>query len=261
MVTVACAIAAYLVVSNARTWIATTTEYVRYGYVLPSTVERRTAVIDDQSISFLFVTIDDALTWRLANNPALPQSVQSWRETLGAHTVINGGYFTETNQPTGYYAIDGSANIVCPIRANDENDVPSGYTFGVWIDDGRLRFGYVNDHPEICNDSTGTVIDAFLSFPTLVHQGESLIATDSGLHARRTLLAETVDGTRYIVLTESGEVSLFDAAQWFVAQPEEFTVVGNLDGGPSTGLSMEQETWNIEIPSAVVPNVIVGTQK
>ncbi len=247
----------WFVVVHARAWFSVATEYLRYGYVLSPHVERRTAMIDGELVSLLFIPIQDDVTWGFANDPSAIQSVHEWRGSLNASVVINGAYFTETQQPAGYFSIDGNANMACPI-VPDVRDAALGYTFAVWITDGLLEFGSTVDHPEICGGPDVPPVTAFTSFPTLVYQDATRIEKDSELKARRTMLAETVDGVKSIVITESGELTLYDAAQWFLAQHEEYAIVGNLDGGQSTGLSMRGERWNIEIPSSAVPNVIWG---
>ncbi len=245
---------------HVQSWTVSMVEYLWHGYTLPPNIERRRASIDGEAVSFLFVRIDDSLTWDFANAPSSPLSVHAWRELLDADVVVNGAYFTETNQPAGYYVIDGNANMVCPLASSD-SDIVSGYTFAVWIHGGTLEFGSVAEHPEICGGPGAPPVTAFASFPTLVRQNAAMIEKDSELKAHRTMLAETMDGTRYIVLTESGEATLYDLAQWFLAQSEDYRIVGNLDGGPSTGISIRGTRWDVEVPSAAVPNVIWGTRK
>ena len=247
------------VVMNARSWISASLEYLRYAYTLPSNVERRTAIIDDETVSFLIVHIDDTMTWGFANDPTSPRSVHEWRTDLDVDLVINGSYFTETHQSAGYYVLNGERNGVCPMLSSN-SDIAFGYTFSVWIDDAdHLEFGSTSSHPELCGGMDVAPPDTFASFPTLIYQNASMIEKDSELKAHRTMLAQTVDGEQYIVLTESGEVTLYDVAQWFLEQNEEYVIVGNLDGGPSTGLSMRGERWDIEVPSAAVPNVIFAS--
>lgn len=229
-------------------------EYLHYGYILPENIERRLATIDGEEVSFLIVRGIDAMQWDFANNPSEPQSVHAWREALNAKTVVNGSYFTEGYMPAGYYSLLGNANTVCPPLSSSSDAF--GYTFGVWIVNDQLGFGSVMDNPWICGGPNAEPVTAFASFPTLVKDNQVMIEEDSGLLAHRTMLAQTVSGEKWIVVTESGELSLYRAAQWFVAQNEDFRIVGNLDGGPSTGLSIAQEPWDIEVPSAVVPNVI-----
>lgn len=225
--------------------------YFKYGYAdLPAFMERRTATIDNHPVSFLISKFsENAFKWGLANDPSRPRSVHEWRKDLGADFVMNGSYFTETNQPSGFYSIDGGSSAVpWPATAFNEN----GYTFAVNITDGKMNMYFVPASSMLGPYSGST----FLSFPTLVLNDTPMVATDSGLHARRTVLAETNEGVIYVIVSEAGEESLYQMAQWLVAQPEHFRIAGNLDGGPSTGISTESSPWNIEVQSATVPNVI-----
>ena len=239
--------------------LPTVQSYLRYGYTdLPSFMERREASFDGHPVSFLVSKFSpNDIKWSLVNDPSSPKSVKDWRESLGADFVINGAYFDEKNEPTGFYQSSNAPSITpWPIIAD-----PAGYTFDVEIVDGRMNLLYL---PSLAQGSNLPIArearSTFLSFPTLLLDGASLIESDSGLHARRTILAQTADGTIFIITSELGEESLYQMAQWLVAQPERFTIAGNLDGGPSTGLSTASTPWNIDIHSAPVPNIIVGTR-
>lgn len=232
-------------------WLPTVTLFLRYGYAdLPSFMERRIAMFDGHEVSFLVSKFSSDSTWKMMNEPDAARSVHEWRKTLDAKFVVNGSYFTETNQPAGFYSIDGADSIVSwPDAATNEN----GYTFAVNIQDGGMTLYHVPTSSMVGSYSGST----FLSFPTLVLDDASMIASDSGLHARRTVLAQTDDGTTHVIVSESGEVSLYQMAEWLVAQPEHFRIAGNLDGGPSTGISTAGTPWDIEIQSAAVPNVLI----
>lgn len=232
-------------------WLPPAVQYMQYGYAdLPSFIERRIATFDGHEVSFLVSKFDsDNARWALMNDPSSPRSVHEWRETSGAQFVINGSYFTETYQPSGFYAIENGSSMVPWPEAD-----ASGYTFGVNVnDDGRMHLLYLPQEASATPPEGSTL----LSFPTLVVDDVSMIKADSGLHARRTVLAQTDDGTTYGIVSESGEASLYQMAQWLAAQPEHFRIAGNIDGGPSTGLSAPSSPWDIEIHSAAVPNVIV----
>jgi len=225
--------------------------YFNYGYAdLPSNMERRTAIIDNHPVSFLVSKFSENTSkWGFANDPSSPRSVHEWRTFLDAKFVINGSYFTETNHPSGYYSLDGASSIIpWPETAFNEN----GYTFAVNINEGKMNIYYI-PMSSMLGPYPGST---FLSFPTLVLNDMPMVAVDSGLHARRTILAETDDGVIYIIVSEAGEESLYQMAQWLVAQPEHFRIAGNLDGGPSTGLSTLSKPWDIEVQSAAVPNVV-----
>lgn len=244
-VTVMAIIAAHIVFPTVR-------NYLRYGYTdLPSFMERREAIFDGHPVSFLVSKFSpDAMLWSLVNDPSSPKSVQSWRSDLDTDFVINGAYFDEKNEPTGFYQSSNVPSITPWPNIAD----PAGYTFFVSIDDGKMNLSYL---PSLAQGVTADR-STFLSFPTLLINNTSMIAADSGLHARRTVLAQTDDGTIFVIVSELGEESLYQMAQWLAEQPEHFRIAGNLDGGPSTGLSTAATPWNIEIHSALVPNVIAG---
>lgn len=249
-----------------RLVLPTGLSYLRYGYAdLPQFMERREAMFDGHPVSFLVSKFSpNAIDWTLVNDPSHPQSIQSWRQQLGSDIVINGAYFDEKNQPTGFYQSSSTTPSITPWPSAVD---PAGYTFDVEIVDGRMSLFYLPSLPSLAQgvpaDRSSTTIarearSTLLSFPTLLLDGTSLVTSDSGLHARRTVLAQTADGTIFVIVSERGEESLYQMAQWLVAQPEHFTIAGNLDGGPSTGLSTSSSPWDIDIHSALVPNVLAG---
>ncbi|MEK7632692.1 MAG: phosphodiester glycosidase family protein [Patescibacteria group bacterium] len=233
-------------------YLPTMKSVLRYGYAdLPAFMERRITSFDGHEVSFLVSKFSADSQWSFANDPFSPRSVHEWRKNLGATFVMNGSYFTETNQPAGFYSINGADSIVAwPNVAFDEN----GYTFAVNITpEGTMNMYHV-PASSMLGPYPGST---FLSFPTLILNDTPMVAEDSGLHARRTVLAQEDDGTIDVVVSESGEVSLYQMAQWLSQQPEHFRIAGNLDGGPSTGISTSSSPWDIEVQSAAVPNVVV----
>ncbi len=224
----------------------------RYGYAdLPAFMERRIATFDGHEVSFLVSKFAADSQWSMVNNPASPRSVHEWRQSTKSMFVLNGSYFTETNQPAGFYSIDGAESAVAwPEIAIGE----TGYTFAVNIrEDGTMNMYHV-PLSSLLGPYPGST---FLSFPTLILNDTSAIAEDSGLHARRTVLAQEDGGTIDVIVSETGEESLYQMAEWLAQQPEHFRIAGNLDGGPSTGISTASKPWDIEVQSAAVPNVLM----
>lgn len=247
-------IAITLVLVSLRGWPRRIADFLTYGYSLPSSMERRIALIDGRKVSFLLLHVPQSMTWDFANDPTTARSVHEWRTVLGATVAINGSYFDGENRPAGYYVRSGEESAVdCP----DFSDAASlvGYTFGVSVQSGRLNLSYIPQDPSFCSDLLSDT--KFASFPTLLANGEPVVAADSGFLARRTILAQGKNRID-IIVTESGEISLYEAARWLDAQADNYTIAGNLDGGPSTGISANAEPWSVEIPSAAVPNVIWG---
>lgn len=235
-------------------WSGQIISFLHYGYrFLPPFIERRTAIFGERHVTFLFARFAPGeMTWHLANSPSMPRVVSDWRSHLEADIVVNGSYFSQENVPTGFYQTATWPSVVdWPVFADESAAV--GYTFAATIVDSNLQLSYIPDMPR----SPSPVTASFASFPTLIVNDVPMVAKDSGALARRTVLATDAQQNIFIIVTESGELSLYEMAQWLAQQPEDFTVAGNIDGGPSTGLSVSAP-WNIEVRSAMVPNVIWG---
>ncbi len=228
---------------------------------LPSYVSRREWKDPDTgaSATFLVARLDPAAwTWDLAQDVEQPKTPREWRDVLGASLVINGSYFTASGTPSGFYQnfpTTPKSAIPWPNTSARANE--SGYTGVVRLVGGNIHLSYLPKE-EI---SLKTTDQLFLTYPTLLFGGAALIEKDSGLTARRTVLAEDVTGVTYIIVTEGGLISLHDLAAWLVEQPEAFTIAVNLDGGPSTGLALKDGDAAIDTSLAAVPNVVVGRRK
>lgn len=187
------------------------------------------------------------------NDPTAPKNVAAWRTALSADVIINAAYFLNDNTPAGFLS-DNDATTGMPWPSMEAQADTHGYTFLVSANgaDGlALRYLPTDRQPSPTPES-------LLSFPTLLANGVPLVEKDSGLYASRTILAEDANGNDYAIITEKETVTLYGVAQWLAAQPEHFVTAGNLDGGPSTGVSMENGLWDVEDASAAVPSVIVG---
>lgn len=218
----------------------------------PEGMSRRTYRIGEREVELIVFALPSSLRdYQLAADPERPRSVREWREDLGAEIVFNGAYFNEDGSPSGYWK-HGKGESAVPWPSLEEQADPHGYTFAVSTVTGGLRMRYLPEDPV-----PEPVDEMFLSFPTLVANGEPAVAADSGLLARRTALAEDADGNDYLVVTERGTLSLYELSRWLAEQPENFVVAGNLDGGPSTGVSIENDGQDVEVLSVAVPNVVV----
>lgn len=195
--------------------------------------------------------------WALANDPSNPQTVSGWRNTATANLVINASYFDEKYQPAGYFKdLESKSSKPWPDKKSQTD--PKSYSGLIRIKDGRLEIMHLVNSQQ---DEPKNNEQAFLTYPTLISNGKPVIKDDSEKYARRTILAQDQSGKPFIVITESGALSLFEAAQWLATQPENFDVAVNLDGGPSTGLSYELNGSEFEIPSAPIPNVLTANLK
>jgi len=222
---------------------------------LPKGLERRTLDLDDRHVVFNVINLTaQDLSMSLANDPENSRNVKEWRASTGADLVVNGAYFDEKNSPTGYYSVNGSTSN-SPWPKAESQLATASYSFLVEVKDGQLALSYLPDAPRADAPTNG-----LLSFPTLIANGQSLVTADTGLRAQRTILAKDAEGDIYLITIEKGSVSLFEAATWLLAQPEGFVLAGNLDGGPSTGISYTDGKRVFDEPSAPIPNVIIGSR-
>lgn len=223
---------------------------------LPEYVERRQAVIDDRNVQMLIVELPtSSWHWSAVSDPSHPKTVQEWREELGADIVFNAAYFNEDFTPSGYF-YEGKGTSTVPWPTAEQQADPHSYTFSVATDASGFHLAYLPTAPR--EEPTA---NTFLSFPTLVADGTPMVEENSYLYAARTVLAEDAEGRDFLIVTEKGSVTLYEIAQWLAAQPEQFVIAGNLDGGPSTGVSIEHGRWDVEEKSASVPSVIVGKRQ
>lgn len=222
---------------------------------LPDNVTRRSADIDGRDVTFLVIAFPaDTWTWSLASDEADPKTPEEWRAMLDADVIVNGIYFNADNTPSGYY--HATAPSAVPWPTEEEQRKESSYSFFTSIVDGAPEFAYLPDAPR-----DEPVAPSFLSFPTLINNGSPLVDEDSFRYAERTVLARAADGTPYVILTERGQVSLYELAAWLDAQPEQFTIAGNLDGGPSTGIFYEHGFFDVNVRATALPNVIALHKK
>ncbi|MBU2566560.1 phosphodiester glycosidase family protein [Patescibacteria group bacterium] len=222
---------------------------------LPENIDRREVVYSDgRVVNFLVVNLsDDNWYWDFANEPYNAMNVSDWRTHLYADIVINGAYFAEDMQPTGYYKMSGELVGSRSWPATEIQDDKNGYTGMVKVTNGDLSLVYL---PDSHQSEPGYDDAVLLTFPTLIANGENQITEDSKKFAHRTILAQDDSGESYIILTESGLPSLYEAAEWLKEQPENFEIAINLDGGNSTGISYSFNDDTLDVSSVPVPNVI-----
>lgn len=188
--------------------------------------------------------------WALAQGEQ-PLTVGQWREALkskgkAAVLVINGGYFDENYQSTGYLRV-GDLEF-----GKLSTDGKNGYTGMLLIDDAGPSLRYL---PAQNFNAAESIEYGLQTFPTLVWNGQNKIEQDSGQTARRTVLAADERGQIYMVISEL-YISLHDLADWLIASELKIHSAINLDGGTSTGLAVETEDLHYLTNSAPVPNVI-----
>lgn len=225
---------------------------------LPSGFERRNVSYEDgREVSWVTSSFKpDAWHWSLAENKNQPMDVKEWRDYLNTNLVINGAYFKEDYAPSGFYQTASTTQNKWPDQDEQANE--NSYSGMLRIKSGSLELSYLVARPQAQPNKNDQVL---LTYPTLIADGKPIVKEDSHKLARRTILAQDVNGTIHVYITEQGAVSLYEASQWLATQEEKISIAINLDGGPSTGIAYRDGSSKLDILSGNIPNVIAASKK
>ena len=189
-----------------------------------------------------------AVRFRVHYDPTAPRLVSAWAGRLQPLLVVNGGYFTPENQTTGLLVSNGRTW-----------GTPYGEFAGMFAvtSDERVSVRWLRDQPY---DPNEPLVEALQSFPVVVKPGGVMgfpADADDGRLARRTVVAQDVQGRILIIVAPRGYLSLHELARFLAGSDLELDVALNLDGGFSTGLWLQAGERSVEVDSRVpVPSVI-----
>ncbi len=176
-----------------------------------------------------------------------PKRFTEWASELNSNLLINGGFFNEMNNPTGWLVIDGQT-----IGDNQYSPDASGMLF---IKDGKID---ILDSAIPSSIRVTSTISIMQSFPVIIHKGGLPgIEEDSEKIARRTILAKDKIGNFLIIIVDQTPVSLYNLMQGLLASDLDIDIALNLDGGPSTGLIANSNNHQKSIiPLTPLPQVV-----
>jgi hypothetical protein len=194
--------------------------------------------------------------FRVHYDPGAPRPVSDWAEQLQPLLLVNGGYFTPEDETLTLLISDGEA-WGAPYEYEDEDWVFAGLLglFAVTAD-GQVSVRWLHDQPY---DPVEPLTQALVSFPVLVKPGGGMgySPDEEGPPARRTVMAQDLQGRILIIVAERGYLSLLHLARFLTESDLDLDVALNLDGGRSTGLWLRTDEQLVEINSLVpVPSVI-----
>lgn len=185
----------------------------------------------------------ELLRFDVAYDPNTPKSLTDWQEETGALIVVNGGFFTDSNQATGLIIVDGH---------------PSGVSYegfgGMFtITEAGPKLQWLMQQPY---DPNETILAGLQSFPMLVTPGGQMgFADEDGLPARRTAIARDTEGRILFLLAYTGSLTLQEFSRYLVESDLDLDVALNLDGGASTGLLLADPVEGVA-PFTLLPAVI-----
>lgn len=211
-------------------------------------LEERRIDADEYGVSIVSWRIDESRA-KLSLAPAATakgETAQEFRERLGAMLAINGGFFDldirERLTPTGLLIVGGRE-----LRGFDFGKSRNPLTGILYRRQGKLGIMWAREYP-----SGGPFDFAVQTGPLIVDPG-GINGIYSNSYDRQNRSAVCLDHAgRPIVLAVAGGLSLYELGQ-FLASKEEDGGMGceraiNLDGGPSTQVSVRAEGTELELP-------------
>lgn len=193
----------------------------------------------------IYILRVDPAVFRLdvAYQPGEPLDLIRWQEETGALIVVNGGFFTDSNEATGVIVVNGRASGV------------SYSDFGgmLAIKDNGPELRWLPAQPY----DPAEPLDAGLqSFPMLVTPGgQPGIKEEDGLPARRTVIGRDTSGRFILLVAASGTFTLHEMSVYLVGSDLDLDIALNLDGGASSGMLLANPAEGIPAFS-LLPSVI-----
>ena len=212
-------------------------------------IEYSTEINDTNIIVKIFKIDSSEFDFKVENNN-IPLQVNLWRTKLQADMVINGGYFLENYEPAGLLVVNGKT---ISERMFDQDK--SGL---IAIKNNNLTLRDLSVNPI---DEEEIFDYAIQSYPFFIKNGKKSIKEDSGLLAKRTAIGSDIDGNTYIIIVDKNEISLYSLMNILYELPINFENVLNLDGGPSTSMSLVVDEYKEVSGLQVIPNVFVIDRK
>ncbi|MDX1689224.1 MAG: phosphodiester glycosidase family protein, partial [Candidatus Promineifilaceae bacterium] len=199
-------------------------------------LERRVLnVVDEEEGRWLEnVTVlrldSDAFRFGVAYRPGAPQDLEAWQAQTGALLLVNGGFYTEEYVATGLIISEG--------EVSGASYQGFGGMFAVAGAGPAVR-----SLREAPYDPAEPLRHALQSFPLLLAPGGRVaFPREDGAQARRTVVAQDVDGRLLFLVASRGHFTLHQLSRYLAASDLGLDVALNLDGGPSSGFLLASAT-------------------
>lgn len=177
-----------------------------------------------------------------------PKSLENWQTETDAFMVVNGGYFSITNEQ---YSADG----LTVLNGAASGKSFTGYGGMMAITERGVELRWLVQSPYDPNERLHAALQAF---PMLVTPGGRLgygPERETHARARRTVIAQDRDGRILFILTPQGYFTLHEISAYLTASDLDLDIAINLDGGSSTGILVAEPRE--VIPSRLLPFVIL----
>lgn len=196
-------------------------------------LERRVIQLCDQENKY----VESLHLWRLDQKhfrldvayQETPKSLENWQQTTNALMVVNGGYYSVTNEkysPDGLTIVNGKA----------AGQSFAGFGGMLAIKDSGAELRWLVQKPY---DPYEAFHAAMQSFPILVQPGGRLgfgPERENNVGARRTVIGQDKKGRILFILAPQGYFTLHQMSLYLTASDLSLDIAVNLDGGGSTGI-------------------------
>jgi hypothetical protein len=178
-----------------------------------------------------------------------PKTLDAWQKETSAVIVVNGGYYSITNEryfPDGLTIVNG--------QASGRSFNRSGGMLAIQEDRAELR--WLAQEPY---NPSEPLRAALQSFPVLVQPGGQLgygAEKDSHAQARRTVIAQDRAGRILLMVAPQGHFTLHQLSLYLTGSDLNLDIAVNLDGGGSTGILVANPRELIS-PTRPIPFVIL----
>jgi exopolysaccharide biosynthesis protein len=179
-----------------------------------------------------------------------PKSLDAWQKETNAELVVNGGYFSITNDryvPDGLAIVDG--------KASGRSFVGYGGMLAIVPSQAQVRS--LVENPYIPSERLQAALQAF---PILVKPGGGLgfgQEKETNARARRTVIAQDKAGRILFIVVPEAYFTLHELSLYLTESDLNLDVALNLDGGGSTGILVANPREIIS-PNTLLPFVILA---
>lgn len=218
----------------------------RWTQIQPGLERRAIEVYNDQK-----QPVESVHIWRLDQDhfrldvafAETPKSLESWQKETGAALVVNGGYFSYTNER---FSPDGLAIL----NGRPHGQSFEGYGGMLAINGPRAELRWLVQKPY---DPEEQLTAALQSFPILVQPGGQLgfgAERENHAAARRTVIAQDRQGRILFIVTPQGYFTLHRLSAYLTESDLDLDIAINLDGGGSTGILVAN-------PQEIIPSKVL----
>jgi hypothetical protein len=184
-------------------------------------------------------------------DPQTPKTVAGWQAALpDALVVVNAGFFEPDNTTSGLLILDG-------VAVGESFDPAERYLehSGMLTISGEQAEIHMlfNCPPSKCTQAEQGV----QGLPVLIQDSFPVDFALPEREARRTVVGMDKDGNLLLIVAYEQVMTLIELSDALLATDLELVSALNLDGGPSTGMSLDVEGHSIMIDSiSEIPSVI-----